>query len=119
MREIIFRGKRTDNGEWAYGSLVIAAGMTFISVFGVVSPLHVDCETVGQSTGLIDKHGDRKWEGDIFIWDDRLYVIEFDENALAWYATAYFDPDYSISLSEFYADEIGVIGNIHDNPELL
>lgn len=129
MREILFRGKRTDTGEWIEGSLVTQGQRRFIDTFKVKESytkffgyhnfIEVIPETVGQYTGIIDKYDDRKWEGDIFYWDERLYIIEFDEDVLAWYAEAYFEPDYSILLSSFSSDEIGVIGNIHDNPELL
>ena len=63
MREILFRGKRKDNGEWVEGFYLVAAGIPFISTFGVREPIPVVPETVGQFTGLCDKKGKKIWEG--------------------------------------------------------
>ena len=133
MREILFRGKRTDNGEWVEGYLTrrVAAIQykAHYSLWFIDKPprdpddsgvlYNVDRATVGQFTGLIDKHGDRKFEGDIFKFGDHLYIIEWDDGELAFWANEPFEPDYSVALAEFSADEIEVIGNVHDNPELL
>lgn len=59
MREIKFRGKRLDNGEWLYGSLVILNGRYFI--FDDANRHEVDPTTVGEFTGLKDKNGKEQW----------------------------------------------------------
>ena len=64
MREIKFRGKREDNGEWVYGYYLVAAGVPFISVFGALEPVQIVPETVGQFTGLHDKNDVEIYEGD-------------------------------------------------------
>ena len=124
MREILFRGKRADNGEWETGSLVIIRdGCSDKKVFladkmtGYHTP--VIPETVGQYTGLTDKNGVRIFEGDI------IQSLESSVTGLVqWF------PEHSAFMVWCKsANEVGflyecayiikVIGNIHENPELL
>ena len=119
MREILFRGKRTDNDQWMQGSL-FAEGSRVEIIRGTcnnvgIEGVEVIPETVGQFTGLTDKNGKKIFEGDIIkaMMDygpagfyERIVPIEWLNDV--GYQWQYFD----ISTIE-------VIGNIHDNPELL
>ena len=134
IREVIFRGKRTDNGEWNEGSLLgidwcdkpstySIAPNTPVSVFYSVLP-----ETVGQYTGLTDKNGIRIFEGDIcrFKRFNDIYIGKIVFNVktasfIMWYQPivgAYGEKATQKMLLSV-CDGIEVIGNIHDNPELM
>lgn len=132
-REIKFRGKRLDNGEWVVGSLLQDDyGTCMIVEFADHHEQwhEVDPETVGQFTGLKDKNGKYIYEGDIIECVDShgkpvRHFVEFCERR--GYYAQYFAghsplPAYEAGpIYQDYIDEFGkyVIGNIHDNPELL
>lgn len=114
MREILFRGKRTDNGEWVYGDVRHDYDGVPDCISDYCGSNPVVPETVGQYTGLTDKNGEKIFEGDIAkadgavyvcCWNDCNYEFEFDNGA----------ENFGI----VYAQEIEIIGNIHDDPELL
>ena len=135
MREVLFRGKRTDNGEWVEGILFNAKEDTFIIPHGneySYDPIEglafdvygckVDPETVGQFTGLTDKNGVRIFEGDIVRYDVNYHdmVISYDvENWGGWLYEDMDDNMQAYSIYEFNLKDIAVIGNIHDNPDIL
>lgn len=128
MREILFRGKRTDNGGWVYGSPVFQDGYVLIRFWNgeefefeeyLVSP-----ETISEFSGLTDKNGKKIFEGDIVAgavhWLERMKngFVAFKDGSfgLIWYRgeVEQFNPFTSMCNVEYE-----VIGNIHDNPELL
>lgn len=122
MREILFRGKRKDTGEWVYGDLVrpLKDEPAGIVDDGLYVPVIQD--TVGQYIGLEDKNGRKIFEGDIVAhecFDGRMtyaavYYGEFNCSCCdGVYGWSFYPED--IRNPEFYV----VGGNIHDNPELL
>ena len=115
MREILFHGKRIDNGEWVEGNLVVSdtEGRTHIVVGTRIITIEweVDPSTVGQFTGLTDKNGKRIFEGDILVLRTGIpYIVKFEDGGFVLTGT---------TIPIHHADKFEVIGNIHDNPELL
>ena len=138
MREILFRGKRVDNGEWVEGYYIKSPefdgeGVSVITVDKPRMPYYVNNETVGQYTGLCDKKGKKIFEGDIFRpFDNEIIVVAW----IDYYSTLGFlcriehtetkrgkeiteSHDGWAMLCDYELSELEIIGNIHDNPELL
>ena len=139
MREILFRGKRTDNGAWVEGAFCLkdcdnpfGDMVDRPSIIKYDPPcdgfwFRVDPETVGQFTGLTDKNGKKIFEGDIarakiesgnhegFTWPDMSVGFQEgsfclnDRNGYVFCVLGAFAPSVTLEI----------IGNIHDNPELL
>ncbi len=128
MREILFRGKRTDNGEWVYGDLIQNVDCLKIreqekSIRKIAKSYEIDLETVGQFTGLLDKNGKKIFEGDIvlglFLFDMSINaVVKFRDGAfgLEWRRGEIIEFNAFTSLCNITYE---IIGNIYDNPELL
>ena len=134
MREILFRGKRTDDYEWIEGSLctTIPSDEDFytISYFdfqGYYIEEKVIPETVGQYTGLNDKNGRKIYEGDIGVCKQAIngnlidYYVEIGFVEMKYGAFGlHRKQGYYRPFKDWLEDyEYEVIGNIHDNPELL
>ena len=130
MREILFRGKR-DNGDWVEGNLFIpdkpntptqiCIGTNIVRISYDVIP-----ETIGQYTGLTDKNGKKIFEGDIVKIKDYSNgcALNYEQPTSNWLVKwdekyARFIIDYMNLLPYKYFNESEIIGNIHDNPELL
>ncbi len=155
MREILFRGKRIDNGEWIagfYNEVRHHDDNSHTHPFIMIPEKCVDNQqnldfwaevapqTVGQFTGLTDKNGKRIFEGDLlngfeypfYRSEDNVHnyfaeIVWFDENCAFGLVTHKYptskvrgisagNTDY---IEEYDFSEWEVIGNIHDNPELL
>ena len=121
MREIIFRGKKKPWDGWCEGFLVKTGDHFRISTKNDMISFGVYSETVGQFTGLTDKNGVKIFEGDIV----RCNRFACDGEDMVGYIVY---NDYCFSVKEHktpnrpamgLCDDFEVIGNIHDNPELL
>lgn len=145
MREILFRGKRIDNGEWVCSGNLIhfnEENEHYIpdpnskclcrhdeadniiewrnTLFYKVIP-----ETVGQYTGLTDKNGKKIFEGDIhehnnerwYVRFGNFYDAELEDNFYGWHCVDNKGRAYGFNGTESLY--MNIIGNIHDNPELL
>lgn len=121
MRKIIFRGKRTDNGEWVYGYLVKMFGMLIITARYPEFFCEIVPETVGQYTGVKDKNGKMIFEGDIVKFShpafkkSKIGFIDWEENEVGFVLRITDDYTYFAYLGDFYE----VIGNKWDNKEVL
>lgn len=130
MREILFRGRQRFSTKWVEGSLhlIESNGMEFAWILGheVHKSIEVALPSVGAYTGRTDRNGKKIFEGDIvktwleggvhsgFSWP--LGVVEFRESA---FGLAH--GKYKFTPFSSYAPRVlmEVVGNIHDNPELL
>lgn len=134
MREIKFRGKRVDNGEWVYGDIIhCTSGKTYIFPSGdyanesdkvnqggclMMFTFEVIPETVGQYTGLKDKNGKEIYDGDIVVFESVFSKDKFVGRVMYYsgYKPILWD---SIDLAETNKEDLEVIGNKHENPELM
>lgn len=146
MRDVLFRGKRVDNGEWVYGFLVealscvtdknetfiIEQDATYFTYGEFACAVEVKTETVGQFTGLCDKNGKKIFEGDIIsavaldTGKEQRAVIGFgnfiDENNNDEYIGFFIEFDgIKTTITQLSMEEcknrIEVIGNKYDNKE--
>lgn len=121
MRTIKFRGKRVDNGEWVTGYVLFSKDNSEAVIAKLTDTEsvceNVDPNTVGQFTGLLDKNGKEIFEGDVVDFDNYLQgrsYVEFDSGCFRVAS-----PNYTTTLTYHVSLHTHIIGNIHDNPELL
>ena len=126
MREILFRGKRTDNGEWVCGwyAPLVCNDKTVIPYIRNENGTDKEVvpETVGQYTGLTDKNGKKIFEEDILDCGDRVVIVEWHRYCGTWDSRfiKYKGEKCSNGIIPFeWKYRAVIIGNIHDNPELL
>lgn len=137
MREILFKAKSTDNGEWVEGYYAVIGKNPVIiektpeEFFSIDDGedrsgnriLEVDAETICQYTGLTDKNGKKIWGNDICIIhssnideEDGFFTVEWDSEGARF---ALYGEGLTVDFDNLYSYECEVIGNIFDNPELL
>lgn len=128
MREILFKAKRIDNGEWVKGYFIdneIACG-TWEGCTGIDSYV-IDPKTLCQFTGLYDKNRNKIWENDIVNHNGEYVPVKFGR-----YCSSFDYGSYNLGFyvdfpeESFYRKELGywcrkveTSGNVFDNPELL
>ena len=131
MMEILFRGKRTHNGEWVYGDFMRGNERKSLrdSIFVYDSETQsfndyeINPSTLGQYTGLTDKNGKRIFEGDVAKVlqgkDKDIAYVGFENGAFMLYPKT--GNIYERTLWEYWYNDwdVEVVGNITDNPELL
>lgn len=130
-REILFRGKRVDTGEWVEGyllqsNLIVPVGQFFnfckcndkniITSDSCFVFYEIDQKTRGEYTGLTDKNGVKIFEGDILYdeYNECNCLVTFDEGSFCFVDDNVCQSVWGCSMAGFE-----VIGNIHDNPELI
>lgn len=131
MREILFRGKDFSgviNHSWCFGSLDTTeddrAIIIYLDRFGNKCRIIVDPKTVGQYTGLKDKNGTKIFEGDVvkrfLLGKMYIFQIGYDNGLASFIGQAGIKfTTFDYDSAEFASAEFEVVGNIHDNPELL
>ena len=125
MREILFRGKRIDNGEWVEGNLFVPDKVDFrkppteilMGTNIVRISYEVDPDTVDQYTGKVVKTG-KVFDGDIGKSIDGIFLVFWDDERAAFVMRFNEYPYETLYLEEMW-DDAEIIGNIHDNPELM
>jgi uncharacterized phage protein (TIGR01671 family) len=125
MRDILFRGKTLAKGGWIYGDLIRDDDDVCILQEGLIWR-EIIPESVGQYAGLKDKNGTRIFEGDIIkqviphnLVQPFIFTVNWCEECAMFVLPCITNDAFESDFTVMRSDEIEVIGNIYDNPELL
>lgn len=125
MREILFKAKRKDNGEWVEGGYFSEpyTEKKFIICWnsfglGFNEFIEVEPDTICQYTGLTDKNGKKIWENDIveIAGEDGYFKCEWEKDTSRFVLNG---DGLTVDFDNYYGYECEVIGNIFDNADLL
>lgn len=140
MREIKFRGKKLKDNEWVYGDCYKKyiyinnfEGIQYYISWQIVDKngiiyneyAEVDSRTIGQYIDLKDKNDKEIYEDDIYKRKEDLYLVDYSNGFLwhqiydSWLDRNVFKENRKSWILETFIDQIEIIGNIHENPELL
>jgi uncharacterized phage protein (TIGR01671 family) len=121
-REILFRAKKIDNGEWVEGNLFIdEKGEKHEILIGYVNyrvAWEVDKDTICQYTGLTDKNGNKIWENDVVYIprEDDYFKIEWQEDTAQFVMNG---DSFIVTFDNYWSHEVEVYGSAFDIGELL
>lgn len=135
MRTIKFRGKDAETGEWLVGNIIQRIGYfpSILFPYNSNGKIHysecaIDANTIGQFTGLLDKNDKEIYEGDILVWGEGEHkstplIVCFKHGSFGYIYCDWFHSfagNTNFTFNPFNTDvRFEVIGNIHDNLELL